>query len=152
MTVEQLMQPRYEVIADYPDSPFYKNEVLQLTYRENNGKIFGWEDGKRTPGIWDNEYFLKYPHLFRRLEWWERRSVEDMPEYVVFVKDYMDFKRGEVYKYSNWHKGLDKGEIGFIKDAKSTAKYGNHHAMPALFNQFMPATEQEYTDYITSKK
>jgi hypothetical protein len=71
MTVEELLKPRYKVIADYPDSEkFCKvGEILDRNW--------AWHDGE------GNERLVsEYPHLFKKLEWWEDRRIEDMPVYV----------------------------------------------------------------------
>lgn len=61
MTTEQLLAPRYKVIADYPGNNV---EV---------GRVFLSDIG---------EYFDKFKGNFKRLEWWEDREEKDAPEYV----------------------------------------------------------------------
>lgn len=69
MTPEQLLKPRYKVIADYPSSP------------EHNIVGFIYEDC--TECMCD--FMSKYPHLFKRLDWVDGRSEEELPEYFKRV-------------------------------------------------------------------
>lgn len=120
MTVEELMKPRYKVIAPYPSM---KAEGL------NVGDIIVCKD-------FDNDFSEKYwcemndayPHLFRKLEWWEFRSDQNIPKYIKF-NDISCF-----YPVERVCKGVDAPFNGF----------------GFTYNQFLPATEQEYNDYIKS--
>ena len=75
MTAEELMVPRYEVIADYPGSTYPIGTIFTSM---SNGFVRYMLDGDKhsTNGL----NLDKYPHLFRRMLWWEQRSVEDMPK------------------------------------------------------------------------
>ena len=64
MTPQQLLIPRYEVIADYPDNDLKIGEVFEPN------------------SDWPEYYINRYPRLFRPLHWSERREIADMPEYV----------------------------------------------------------------------
>lgn len=62
MTAEELLKPRFVVIADYPLSTSPIGYILEdLT--ELKVKTYS-----------------NYPHLFKRLNWWEYRKIEDMPK------------------------------------------------------------------------
>jgi len=63
--IDDLMKPRYKVIADYPDNEFSVGEILPDEVVSN-----------------EEDEILKYPHLFKKLEWWEERRESEMPEYV----------------------------------------------------------------------
>ena len=70
MTAAELLKPRFEVIAEYP------NCHLEV------GEVFSWDD------ILDwLKYIIKdpakYPHIFKSLNWWEHRKAEDMPKKVI---------------------------------------------------------------------
>src|SRR6188768_1239401 len=69
ISTEDLMKPRYKVIADYPGSPFDVNEIII-----DNGAR---PDDKSYP-----TYLDRYPNIFKAMEWWEHRKIEDMPEYI----------------------------------------------------------------------
>ncbi len=115
MTVENLMMPRYKVIADYPgmDDSYEIGEVLKPAYT----------------GIVD-----AYPHLFRKLNWWEERKVEDMPDYVKW----------DVGIYPTWKK------IMKVDKWNSNGSFDHENVTISVINCF-PATEQQYNDYINSK-
>jgi hypothetical protein len=97
-----LMAPRYKVIADYPDNPFAVDHILNL---KNVGGFwrFQWADydGLRYEM---ESHFIEYPHLFKKLEWWEERKVEEMPEYFKH-------KTGQVLRVQKWQLE-DKGREG----------------------------------------
>ena len=61
LTTEELMRPRWEVIADYPNSVEYIGSVI-----ENK----------------DPEHYDLYPSTYRPLSWWEHRLLYEMPQYV----------------------------------------------------------------------
>ena len=125
MTVEELLIPRYKVTADYPgmDDSYEIGEVLKPAYT----------------GIVD-----AYPHLFRKLNWWEERNVEDMPEYVKIING------GQVGKILDVIKSPTSGTIMIKTDIISqpdNRPIVNH--CPIYW--FEIATEQQYNDYINSK-
>ena len=115
MTTEQLMQPRYEVIADYPNSIIPKGNIV------DDLLLFKIE-------------FEKYPHLFRKLEWWEKRDVKDMPEYVKCIKtpDQKHFP-DMIYKvrYRAFEWGFDENEIPVFLET----------------NCYIPSTETEFLNF-----
>ena len=131
MIQEELLKPRYEVIADYPNNEKYKvGDILQL---ETTGGV----SNTLTDDNYVDEYesfFITYPHLFRKLEWWEKRDIKDMPEYVKCTQtpDQLHFPN-EVYKVK-WI-GYSWGE-----SEKGTIVTGT--------NCYIPATLEEYTNYI----
>lgn len=87
MTVEELLKPRYRVSQDFPTSEFNVGSIL-------------YDDV-----VFSQEFKIKkYPNIFKKIEWWEFRNKNDMPEYVTpklacwCVDRYFD--KGVVYKYS----------------------------------------------------
>ena len=139
MTVEELLMPRYKVIADYPgmDDSYEIGEVLKPAYT----------------GIVD-----AYPHLFRKLNWWEERKVEDMPEYVKVIANGCSFNAGTILKANNWGAYPDEGNnfgnegdyycLLITTEESSTHDKGEEVKMN--MRNVLPATEQEYNDYINS--
>jgi len=63
MNAKELLNPRFEIIADFPGSPFKVGEIWDAT-----ASIVNADD---------------YPHLFRKLNWWENRKEEDMPKKLI---------------------------------------------------------------------
>lgn len=121
MIVEQLLQPRYKVIADYPNSPFTVGEIVDLTNECFIGNSLGYDS---------------YPLIFKRLEWWEERKPEDMPEYVKRISDNAVFKlKSGQYVLTLIEKiGVDTYEFEYIVTA------------------FLPATKADYDYYIWINK
>ena len=79
LSSEELMQPRFKVVADYPFSPFEIGQVLALEmYR--GGLCTRSDDGKGK--ILREDVLNDCPAIFHPLQWWEERAVEDLPEYV----------------------------------------------------------------------
>lgn len=77
-----LITPRYQVIADYPDSSFKEGAIITTRYGGACGQV---ADVYMSVG--DNLiiHVDDYPHLFRELHWSENRSIEEMPEYVFDI-------------------------------------------------------------------
>jgi len=129
MKQEQLLAPRYEVIADYPGSNFTVGNIINASELNDMSmwlEVMGkkWVDNKLS-------MFGKYPAIFRRLNWWEKRESSEMPEYVKYTI------RGFVFKYKD-HLTEDGrlvyGEYGFS------------------LSSCLPATLEEYTNYINKSK
>lgn len=78
MTAAELLKPRFEVIAEYPNCLFEKGTILVQCERK------GWFNDPKTGVFLFQEHNLTpYPHLFKPLNWWEYRKVEDMPKKVI---------------------------------------------------------------------
>jgi hypothetical protein len=71
-TIEQLLQPRYKVIADYPGNVQPIGHIHSCTGDEQS--IRYWCEEKE-----------KYPQVFQRLEWWEHRTDSELPRYLKSV-------------------------------------------------------------------
>jgi hypothetical protein len=88
MTAAELLQPRFEVVADYPNSIFKVGQII-----ETSTKLLSEKDVCRLLiGVKYN--FEKYPHLFRKLNWWEKRTEDQMPKRVKYkdvIYEVLDF-------------------------------------------------------------
>lgn len=81
MTTQQLLTPRYEVIADYPFNPY---QIGYLVENIANTSVFLYARINDTDHLSSSSEILdKYPHLFRKLNWWENRKAEDMPKRLI---------------------------------------------------------------------
>jgi hypothetical protein len=96
MTPEELLKPRYKVIAPYPDMPFSVGQVL-LLQKHKEGWEYTWAEHDGFHSMTDLE-MSEFPHLFKEMEWWEEREEKDMPEYVKINADECSFIRGTVLK------------------------------------------------------
>jgi hypothetical protein len=71
MTPEELVKPRYRVVADYPGSPFSWGEVHEPDF------MFTEDYDLKTV-----EDIDKYPHLFKPMQWYEERIAEEFPLFL----------------------------------------------------------------------
>lgn len=116
MDYKKLLRPRYKVIDSYPSM---KGEGLEV------GSII-------TCKNYDNDFSEKlwcemndtYPHLFKKLEWWEERKIEELPEYIKYWDTSFYFPIDRVCK---------REDAPFNDDWTSS--------------NFQPATKEEYDIY-----
>jgi hypothetical protein len=117
-TIEQLLQPRYKVIADYPGNVQPIGHIHSCIGDEQS--IRYWAEQKE-----------KYPQVFKRLEWWEHRTDSELPRYMKYADNPEVVFMFLATKKSN-------PEKAYLIDGE------NHESCELLRNLF-PATEQEYT-------
>lgn len=144
MTPDELLKPRYKVIADYPNSRFKIGDILFKYIYPSSESIYTYVTNPEIPlkgTSLSPEYVEKMNHLFKPLQWWEDRKAEDMPGYV---KD----ERG-VFKVKEWHLHLASNVTVYI-DSTIHAGYVDCTECP-LYSDPEPATEAEYITYINSK-
>lgn len=122
MSIEELLLPRYKLLADYPLN------ILEI------GAVFD----RCTE--FQCVFFDKYPHLFRKLEWWEERKIEDMTAYVKLV---IDNNIGFVHKVEKWSGANIHGVP--LYEYKNKVGYQTTLSVTDL----LPATESEYNEYIS---
>ena len=98
MNNEELLYPRYEVIADFWDNPFEIGQILTCKNKQEpemppiselkSGKIteylFTDYVALREGGsaMYSEPNFSNYPNLFKKLEWWEKRKESELPKYL----------------------------------------------------------------------
>jgi len=123
-----LMAPRYKVVADYPHMENDQIEIGDIISPYGMGFMYPEEVKKM---------YESFPHLFRKLNWWEERRPEEMPEYVKIVQPPY---KGEVLYLPDYERGSNDHEFVMNRDK--------------LFMQHLafcePATEQEYLDYLNA--
>jgi len=123
MTTEELMKPRYKVIADYPKSLYHVGDILNAG-GSGEDCIYCDREGPR---------FRHYPHLFKPLAWYEERKPEDMPEYVKGAT-----KVYKIVKYAYLGYAFIEGEINKNKQVN--------------LKNFFPATLTDYLTYKQSNQ
>lgn len=130
---EDLMKDRF--IVEQPDTSgrwavgdiwTFEREVAQ-TYDQ-------WTNQKGKTVTFN--FFMSFPHLFRKLYWWEHRKFSELPEYIRWHANGLS----SVFKVENWYSNPNTGEYAgvyvdgsnrlFIKDCE-------------------PATESEYQSSLT---
>ncbi len=133
MTTEELLKPRRKVIAPYPGSPFKVGDIL---YWHRTGESGFGNDGFYSRSSHYEIVVTLYPpgeidtmpHLFKKLEWWEERKTEDMPEYVKTHDK-------KVFKAHHWD---ETASLAWIED----------ECFDIYCDRCLPATEQEYQKFI----
>jgi len=124
--IDDLLRPRYKVIADYPDNEFEVGEILPDDVVSN-----------------EEDEILKYPHLFKKLEWWEERQISEMPEYVKLPAwhDENETEFLHVDGKNSWHHFNEAGYFG-IKHRSGGGLYVGYER-----SKFLPATEADFINY-----
>ena len=89
MTAAELMKPRFEIIADYPNNEFGKvGDILDRDWGH-------YPNGEEFEPEWK---ISDYPHLFRKMNWWEKRTAEQMPKKLMSILD----DKGDTYEIEEW--------------------------------------------------
>lgn len=145
MSKDELMNPRYKVIADFWDNPFYIGQVL--TFKILREPILPpleeLESGNVTKYLYTEfiamsdggsasyceKSFSQYPNLFKELKWWEERDETDLPKYALSKTS------GHVLKLT-----AKDCRNGFFMNAET-------HYDKWWMNHFIPASESEYLEY-----
>ena len=105
--IRQLLRPRYRCTGNIPwVNSIKKGDVLQFQDAVGeNGSLLGVYYRLEEKETWIDTMFLdEFPHLFKRLFWYEDRPVDiPMPGYVRITDDYP--KKGSViYRVDEWKK------------------------------------------------
>jgi hypothetical protein len=138
MNRDTLLKPRYKVIADYPLSKMYFNI----------GDILYWDEKYESYRINEKQVAMNkdtvesFPHLFRRLEWWEERMIEELPKYLRYSK----YDGGAVYQVL-YYSPNDNPWLAYIKGATSQRNQLNF-----ALKDTTPATQAEFEEYQTQNK
>lgn len=160
--VEDLLKPRYLVIADYPDSPFDVNEILyQSTGAGKHNKDY-WT--LKRGGLY-NIHCKQYTKIFRELRWYENREISEMPEYVKVVENnaYTKVIPDEHGNYENGYEEIvHYPKKGTVIKCSGSYRWEDLKPMYLISNEddciemnamtLIPATESEYQTYLQTLK
>lgn len=126
LSTEELLKPRYIVLSEFPMSLYNEGDII-------NGERAIIQYGTDET---ENDYYdiSGYPKLFRKLLWFEKRAVEDLPEYVRI--NYPGSGIDGIHKVKSYSR-INEGYIEF--------EFGQS---PYRLNKFEPATLEQYTTYI----
>ena len=116
MTKEQLLIPRYKVVSEWPD--MIERFTIGYIFEHPYGRQYLTETSKYDPA--------DFPALFKGLEWWEERTIEDLPDYVKYQK--------LIYK------AKDK----FLTSVRCEAHPLDGKGLDAGWGSCLPATKAEY--------
>lgn len=82
LTAEKLLKPRYKLIALYPQCQWELGEILIV---ESDGELYSPIGGYvQSKYIVKEKEALKYNSIFKLLDWWMDRKIEELPEYVKY--------------------------------------------------------------------
>ena len=129
MNLNSLTTTRFKVIADYPNDSFPVGSILERISNATNDHYsvapytFGNTIMRKT--------LEKYSHIFQKLEWWEYRADEDMPQYVRL--------NSKIHKVDKWKFNYQNVRIANIYHDQQTLVMSQH--------DFVPATKQEYDNF-----
>jgi hypothetical protein len=136
MTTEELLRPRYKVIATWPDMGNTQNHVGQIITLIKTKKD---EWARITFKVtYYEQFFKEYPHLFKPLQWWEDRKPEEVEG------KYIRSKTGKCYQIKK-HFPRDEGKpfMAYFKE-EDNDELGHYYfiLMPELI------TKEEYEAYM----
>lgn len=129
MTPDDLLRPRYKVIADYPKMECEVGDIFHKLTFDNGNYTYVTNHDSPMLGRIIGHMIERMPHLFKPLAWWEERKPEEMPEYVNCPS------RKMFLKIEHW------GESYFIIEGRQKMQYRN----------YTPATREEYEAYQKTK-
>ena len=128
--MKELEKPRFKVIADYPRSIFKIDEIIDNGYEF----IFGDADGLK---------YSDFPHLFKKLNWWENRTEKEMPEYLKYRLN-LDNENWIYHKIVKWNMEILNGILDIRKREGCDLRiWSSEHG-------YFPATKEEYDSYIAN--
>lgn len=132
MIVEELLQPRYEIINNYPGNI---HPIGTILYYDNNRVCFYGNTNSGAVRFYDDTDmgFEEFPHLFKPLAWYEKREVSEMPEYV---------KKGNVVIKISIGKDISESGSAWMVEKSPD---GLRHRLQ--LNKCQPATQSEYEQY-----
>lgn len=141
LSVQDLMNPRYKIIADYPGCSFPLGEIL---IPDKAGELYSITAGYSwsVTRIMEKDV-RKFPHLVKPLQWWEERSESEMPEYIRINQTWVVKAKKHYVAHPRY------GEKGKWFEAADSSAIEPFYAYSSVSG---PATETEYNDYLQSLK
>lgn len=126
---------RYEVTAPMPHFTHLlpMDILVPKVHPQSKTPMWGRED-EDSPYFWV-DFCPDYPHLFRLLKWWEHVPVDELPKYIK--SETTDVVANVEYELCGW-------DI-YAKNTRSEL----WHKLAEYADGTIPATEAEYTDYLT---
>lgn len=141
LTKEELLSPRNVAIAPYPCSPYDVGDLIEYS---TSGKTFKativckGQDDEMTIFI-PVKCLASMNAIFKKLNWWDERSIWDMPEYLF------DEAAHEYVKLEQFNPdGFISSDVKTYSPTRKTTHWNT------LFD-CLPATEEEYNTYLSSK-
>lgn len=129
-TIDHLLTPRFEVIADYPGSTWKLGSIINSDFAYLN------HNDKGCPA--------QFPHLFKPLNWWEKRTEEEMPRYLK-QSQYIDQNKNfvpDLYIRVNEHFKHKSG--GWRDHSFEIFNSNDLDSNNSTYNGWEPCSEEEY--------
>ena len=129
-TIEELLAPRWKVIADFPGNDQNIGESLKRINSDERANI----------SVFKGMYEINpdnYPAIFKKLKWWEEREFEDIPQYLKLIST------GKICKVER------KGDITGTVFVGKMFQGGEVHTH---LDFYLPSTKEEYDNYQTSNR
>lgn len=136
-----LLHPRYIVEAQgkklgelpYPNSPYTVGQIIDFS------EVPEFKSGNVIGADLPQSFYDDFPNIFRKLNWWEYRSLDEMPRYLK------DVVLGKVVIKVDRYKAINN-EWYFISEANKDIEHTQS------LNKLTPAAEDEYINYLKSKQ
>lgn len=129
-----LLTPRFKVILSYPKSPFEVGKIITLvTAAHEKALQYRWTE---CDGVYSEyqSFFEDFPAVFEPLKWWRERTEIEMPP---FLKTKNAEEVREVIRH------FAGSNLKFLYKSKIDRRYKR-----SLYENYLPATIDEYNDYI----
>lgn len=141
MTTQQLLNTRYIVIDDYPNSPYKIGDIMnKYTWEETVDSFYTTDMECPLRGkIGTVEIIECYPSIFRKMGWWESRAAEDMPKYLKVIET------GEIEKPTRYF--IDTKIPTYYTEVVEKKGRWKGEKTPFNLKATIPATEEEIYDY-----
>ena len=148
MSPDELLKPRVKVMMDYLNSDFAVGTIIEAEEKTTfftgdlqwiTKPILHKNGGKRSQ--YCMLIFDAFPHIFKPLNWWEERDLDSMPRYVRCIIDGGSYAlpKGGVGKVFRWREQCADVFVDYKDNCCQT-------------EDFIPATEQEYEEYVNKKQ
>lgn len=156
-TVLKLNKPRFKCLQHFPGNITFKIGDIYST--DSWGTLMN-EGLLNSQGISIKFSFdpLLFPMIFKRLEWWEDRSIEEMPKYLRYNTLHSGSRfhqfHNDIIKPFKYHENsvsIEKEQwfeswiAVYISEENWTGINGSISSLH--INHFIPATEEEYFKY-----
>ena len=141
MTPEQLLIPRFKCIAPLPFQPDKDMYKVGDIFTDDGKTVAKNQNGDPVyPVVWQ-----EYPHLFKPLEWHEDRAQEDLPEYLIYQKDF-HYSQGTVVQAKKYEWEW-RGKCWWFNDGRQASV----SLALRCVKDYLPATHEEYESYLKEK-
>lgn len=140
-TPEELLKPRYKLIADYPGCGYEVGTILEVA---EDGELYSRIAGYQLSvvKIMESEV-IKFSHLIHKLEWWEDREERELPKYIRIIKDVMPTNR----KLDSFGETILAGTVILVKRWDVNVPYINSKEfVVACYTE--PVTKDDYDHYL----